>query len=142
MEKWYGSAGICVSNDGKVLMVKQGKPEDKKLWTVPSGGKEENESYEECCVREIWEETGYNVNIMKYLFKKEGTTFGIPVEVHYYEVAIQSGKPKIQDPDQLIYEIAWKSADEVESLDLSFPDDRELLMSYVSDVKIHSKIEK
>lgn len=117
-------------------LCKQGKQDEKKLWTVLSGGREENETFEECCIREIWEETGYNTSAVKYLFKKEGTTFGIPVEVHYYEVKVLSGEPKIQDPDQLIYEIAWKSADEVESLELSFPDDKKLLLEYTSGAEL------
>ena len=38
MQKWFGAAGICINSNGQILMVLQGKPEEKKLWTVPSGG--------------------------------------------------------------------------------------------------------
>jgi ADP-ribose pyrophosphatase YjhB (NUDIX family) len=51
VEKWVGSSGICINENGQLLMVLQGKPEEKKTWSVPSGGKETNESFEECCER-------------------------------------------------------------------------------------------
>nr|QRZ16296.1 NUDIX hydrolase [Virgibacillus sp. AGTR] len=51
MKKWLGAAGVCVY-DRKVLMVLQGTPEEPKRWSVPSGGLEAGETFEECCVRE------------------------------------------------------------------------------------------
>lgn len=40
---------------------------------------------------------------------------------------------KIQDPDNLIYDIAWKSLDELKTLDLGFPEDREFLIDYLNN---------
>ncbi|PLT31029.1 NUDIX hydrolase [Peribacillus deserti] len=131
MEKWFGSAGICVNGEGKILMVLQGRPEEKRVWSIPSGGLEPGETFEECCVREVWEETGYEVEIARPLFIKEGVTFGIDVEVHYYELKLIGGSAIIQDPDELIHEIAWKSADEISDLDLSFPEDRSFLLDFL-----------
>ncbi|PFL57217.1 hypothetical protein COJ27_29910 [Bacillus cereus] len=37
-------------------MVLQGKTEEKKVWAIPSGGKEQ-EAFDACCIREIKEET-------------------------------------------------------------------------------------
>lgn len=133
MEKWYGSAGVCVNDLGQILMVLQGKPEEKKVWSVPSGGKEGTETYEECCIREIKEETGYDVKVIKTLFIKNGTSFGIDVEVHYFEVIVIGGKAKIQDPDCLIYEIAWKPIHEFKKLELSFPEDRDFLLNKIRE---------
>lgn len=61
-------------------MVKQGTPEEEKVGSVPSGGKEANETLEECCIREIQEETGYEVIIILPLFVKSNDD----VEVHYF----------------------------------------------------------
>ncbi|MCH1626406.1 NUDIX hydrolase [Ferdinandcohnia quinoae] len=130
MEKWYGAAGICVNEHNQILMVLQGKPEEKKVWSVPSGGKESSETFEQCCIREIKEETGYDVKIVRPIYKKVGITYGIEVEVQYFEVGVIGGKQCIQDPDNLIYEIAWKSANELLELELSFPEDRELLLDF------------
>lgn len=59
MNKWVGAAGVCVNSDGQLLMVLQGKPEEEKRWSVPSGGIEQGEALEDCCIREVYEETGY-----------------------------------------------------------------------------------
>lgn len=114
----------------KVLMVLQGTTDEPKRWSVPSGSLEEGETFEECCVREIREETGYNVEIIRPISKKE-SQYG---EAKYFEVKITGGKAKIQDPDNLIYDIAWKSAEEIENLDLSFPEDKNFLIDYIQKI--------
>lgn len=37
MQKWFGSSGVCINENPELLMVLQGKPEEEKMWTVPSG---------------------------------------------------------------------------------------------------------
>lgn len=131
MEKWYGSAGICINEYGELLMVLQGKPEERKTWAVPSGGRENNETFESCCTREIEEETGYTVEVVEELRVKKGNYENIYYEAHYFLVKLVGGERKIQDPDHLIYDIAWKSAEELKNLELSFPEDREFLIDYI-----------
>lgn len=129
---WYGSAAICINEQKQILMVKQGKPNETKVWALPAGQKEEGESFEECCVREVFEETGYHVAINQKLFVKNGHTYGIDVHVVYFYVKLLGGKGTIQDPDGLIYEISWKSAEEMKNLELSFPEDRDVILEYLA----------
>ncbi|WP_137792107.1 NUDIX hydrolase [Bacillus sp. E(2018)] len=129
--KWEGASCICV-NDGKLLMVLQGTAAEEKKWSIPSGGREENESLEECGIREVWEETGYVVKVTKKLHIKEGISQNIQFKVQYYLTELVGGSPVIQDPDGLIHDIRWVSLKELETLTLSFPEDRELLQSYLS----------
>ncbi|MDM5318292.1 NUDIX hydrolase [Fictibacillus sp. b24] len=129
--KWQGASCICV-HDGKLLMVLQGLPQEEKRWSVPSGGREGNESLEACCIREVWEETGYVVKIIQKLHSKEGISQGIHYNVQYFSAEMISGSPAIQDPDGLIYDIRWVSLEELDTLTLSFPEDRVLLCSYLS----------
>lgn len=133
--KWEGTSCICV-HDGKILMVLQGTPEEEKKWSVPSGGREGNESLEACCIREVWEETGYVIKIIQKLHSKEGVSQGIDYKVQYFSAEMIGGSPVIQDPDGLIYDIRWVSWEELDTLVLSFPEDREVLCSYLSQVKI------
>jgi len=128
MDKWFGSSAICINEHGELLMVLQGTPEEKKLWATPSGGKESGETFEECCIREVEEETGYIVEIIDKLFVKQNEF----VEVHYFLVKVVGGSKSIQDPDQLIYDIAWQSIDDLKTLALSFPEDREFLMNLLN----------
>ncbi len=140
MQKWYGSSGVCINENGQLLMVLQGKPEEVKSWSVPSGGQEKDETFEECCVREIKEETGYVAEIVDEIKVKKGIydEINISFEVHYFLVKIVGGERKIQDPDNLIYDIAWKNIDELKELSLSFPEDRDFLIDCIKSNYSHN----
>ncbi|MCU9614667.1 NUDIX hydrolase [Caldibacillus lycopersici] len=133
--KWLGSAGVCINDRCEVLMVKQGQPYEKKLWTVPSGQLEGAETFEQCCVREFKEETGFNGVVLHPLHVKKDKVSQMEIEVHYFMVRIISGKACIQDPDQLIYEIAWKNADDIAKLEFSFPEDRAFILDLLNECR-------
>jgi len=80
-------------------------------------------------------ETGFVVEIVEEITKKQGNarTYHIAIEVHYFLVKIIGGERVIQDPDNLIYDIAWKTLEDLKTLDLSFPEDRALLMHYIEN---------
>lgn len=59
--------------------------------------------------------------------------FNVSVKAHYFLVKIVSGKLNFQDPDKLIHDISWKCVDEIKSLELSFPEDREFLITYITN---------
>ncbi len=52
-----GSRGIIV-RDGMILLSHEA---NSGWWLIPGGGMEEGETPEECCIREVEEETGYIV---------------------------------------------------------------------------------
>lgn len=126
---WKGAAGVCINEDNKLLMVLQAAPDEEPKWTVPSGGVEGNETFEECCIREFEEETGLKVEVVSKLQDKKGLNaqFGISYELQYFQVRVISGELTVQDPDELILNIAWKSVAELDELDMSYPDDLEFL---------------
>ncbi|RDU37696.1 DNA mismatch repair protein MutT [Neobacillus piezotolerans] len=134
MVKWAGAAGICINEESRILMVLQGKPEETKKWAVPSGGVEKGETYRECCRREFEEETGFLVEVLDEVKVKTGTYEGFSVEVRYFILKIMGGSRKIQDPDNLIYDIAWKTKEDLAALDFSFPEDRDFLLRYIEKV--------
>jgi aminoglycoside 6'-N-acetyltransferase len=125
MFQWKGAAGVCINEENQVLMVLQAAPDEEPKWTVPSGGIEGNETYEEACIREFEEETGLTVEIVSKLQDKNGMNaqYGISYDIQYFLVKQVSGELTLQDPDEFILEIAWKSADELDSLELSYPED-------------------
>lgn len=129
MFKWQGAAGICFNERNEVLMVLQAAPGEDKLWTVPSGTLEEGETFEECCVREFWEETGLTVHPSEKVHQKNGllSDYGISYYVEYFVVNFVSGELTIHDPDEFIHEIAWKSLDDIKRLPLAYPDDIHIL---------------
>ncbi|EFI66566.1 NUDIX hydrolase [Lysinibacillus sp. HST-98] len=123
--KWLGAAAICLNESNQLLMVLQGTVDEEKTWTVPSGGKEATEDFKTCCIREVYEETGYTVDIIKEIYYKDNEV----VEVRYFQTILTGGQMMIHDPDELIYDIAWKSKEEVALLPLTFPEDRVFLLS-------------
>ena len=125
MFQWKGAAGVCINEENQLLMVLQAAPDEEPKWTVPSGGIEGNETYEEACIREFEEETGLTVEIISKLQDKNGMNaqYGISYDIQYFLVKRVSGELTLQDPDEFILEIAWKSADELDSIEMSYPED-------------------
>jgi 8-oxo-dGTP diphosphatase len=64
------SQAIIIENS-KVLMVKQYVQRGDIVWNFPGGGIENNETTEQACIREVKEETGYDVQITKLLYQSE-----------------------------------------------------------------------
>ncbi|AFC29562.1 GCN5-like N-acetyltransferase [Paenibacillus mucilaginosus 3016] len=127
---WRGAAAMIRNESRQLLMILQGRPEEEKKWSVPAGGLNDGEALEECCAREVWEETGHRVQVGAYLHEKRGISRGYPYLVKYYEAEITGGAPVIQDPDGLIYDIRWMSAPEIRELALTYPEDRAFLLEY------------
>lgn len=71
-------AGIIPMDEGFALMHRVGVKKRKDIqdyYTFPGGGLEENESLEEGTIREIKEEFGINVKVIKKLYEMESERF-------------------------------------------------------------------
>ena len=117
-----GSAAIIVENS-KILMVRQGASDEALKWTVPSGRKNSNESFEECCIRETFEESGLVVKVLHEYMSKETDSY----KIIYYVCEHISGEMQINDPDHLIHDVKWFTQDEVQELELSFDEDKKII---------------
>ena len=124
--KWNGAAAIII-RENKLLMVKEKGMEG---WSIPSGGMEEGETPEAACIREVWEETGFNVIVKEKLHIKEVAIDHYDVMTHYFYCEIKQGEITYHDPDELVEEIAWKTCEEVEEVKHVYPEDREMLLSF------------
>ena len=131
MKSWSGSAAICINEQREVLMVNSFGSEE---WAVPSGGIEEGESPEECCIREVKEETGYDVKVIEPLRVKETTIKGIKVKTYYFRVEKFGKSSGINDPDKEIAEVDWKSLSEIITIHHTYPEDLRLLLEQLDKV--------
>lgn len=60
------SAGAVVFDGaGRILLIRRGKPPQAGRWSVPGGKCRPDESTEAACVREVWEETGIRVRVIR-----------------------------------------------------------------------------
>lgn len=55
--------GAVIEKDGKILLVKEGKPLAYGLWNIPAGRLDKNENPIDGAKREVKEETGYDIEI-------------------------------------------------------------------------------
>jgi 8-oxo-dGTP diphosphatase len=61
------SAAVCIEEDGRLLLVKRGMEPWKGAWYMPAGYLEVDEEPQDCAVREVLEETGFEVKVANLL---------------------------------------------------------------------------
>lgn len=115
MEEKRPNVGVAVliMRDGKFLVGKRMGAHAAGTWGVPGGHLEFGESWEECAIREIKEETGLNVVSPVFL----GVTNDVMQEEsrHYVTIFMKcecpaEREPIITEPDRF-EELRWVDAD-------------------------------
>jgi len=134
MANWKGAAGVCVNERNEILLVLMKAPEEDSKWSVPASGTETGETLEQCCEREFEEVTGLSVKAGEILKTRNGNYEDAAVlfDLHYFRVEVTGGELIIPKDDFLIEDISWKSIEEIEKLELAYPDDLELFKSLVA----------
>ena len=85
--------GITFINDDVLLIERYRKDGNKMLhyFTIPGGGVEEGESYEETAIRETYEETCVKTKVIEYLEEED---YGDGM-AHWYYMKYLSGIPEL-----------------------------------------------
>jgi 8-oxo-dGTP diphosphatase len=114
-------AGCAIVKENKILLIHR---ISKSWWELPGGKVDEGESLEQTAVREIKEELGCDVQIIKKLgtdsFKQEDRFF----EYHWFLAQTRPGSiPTIKEPD-------------------SYDDMRYFLIEELEEIKLSLNMEK
>ena len=96
------AGGVIVGDDGKVLVAHRPRYDD---WSLPKGKADPDESDEDCAVREVEEETGWQCRLVRELPSvRYHDRYGRPKIVRYWEMAIEGGEFRANDE---VDEVAW-----------------------------------
>ena len=132
----FAAGGIVLSED-KILLVKNKKGDtsthSEPWWGYPKGHLEEGEKPSEAAVREVFEETGFEVEIVnnkpvaesRYEIERSGEI--LQKTVWFYEMKVVA--PFINEPDDEIDEIAL--VDFESALELLTHDEDRKILKYV-----------
>lgn len=107
-------AGVAIVRHGRVLAARRTQPtEYAGRWEFPGGKVDPGESTEEAAVREIREELGCEVEIVRRLPGEQPLSLGFVLRV--YEATVLSGEPMPQAPDHDA--IRWLAPEQLDQVD-------------------------
>ena len=124
---------IIVNWNNKYLILKRGPNVSyTNHWCVPCGYLDWDESLKECCIREIWEESGINLNDYNYS-KSLDSPYDIvsdptinhnqDIALHYWVKIFSDEQPKINtdivDKNEVL-EVKWIDSSEVNDYEYAF----------------------
>ncbi len=125
-------AGCVLPNQaGEILLIHR-NTEKRVQWEVPGGKIEEGEEAISTAAREIQEELGVEVNILKELGSKEFTEDNFMMHYTWYLAEITKGEPRLMEDnyDELRY-FSW--ADLTKMTEQLSPNTRNLVAAYVNN---------
>ncbi len=91
--------------DGKILLTYETK---KDVYMSPGGGLEKDESLEECCAREVMEESGLKVNVGEHLFTVNEYVFDELFIAHYFLCEVTGEGKQALTPTEIDHGVAPK----------------------------------
>jgi 8-oxo-dGTP diphosphatase len=94
-------------------------------WCLPKGKLKRGETSEEAALREVREETGYDVELGSYLGEMQYTVNGDPKVVRLWQMRPRGRSHGIEDQGE-VQEVVWMSGDQAVAR-LDYPLEKEIL---------------
>jgi 8-oxo-dGTP diphosphatase len=110
------AGGIVFDADRRLLLIRRATPPSVGQWSVPGGRCKPDESSAAACMREVAEETGLTVAVIRHAGRVERPGVGREVfDIDDFVCAVTAGQLQAGDDAS---EARWVTRDELESLDL------------------------
>lgn len=125
--RWYpqypmiGVAALILK-EGRMLLIKRSQEPSKGMWSIPGGRLELGETVSEAVKREVLEECGVQIEIVRFLDVIDRILHDNDGKIHYHFVLIDmlanyiSGEPKAQSDAE---ECRWITPSELTKLDMN-----------------------
>ncbi|HEY3631484.1 MAG TPA: NUDIX domain-containing protein [Jatrophihabitantaceae bacterium] len=116
--KWEPCAGgIVLDAAGRLLVVQRSQPPSAGKWSIPGGRCEPRESSRDACIREVREETGIDVEVLRSAgrVQREGPG-GVGYDIEDFVCAVRGGVLRAGD-DAL--DARWVTRTELAALDMA-----------------------
>jgi len=132
--------GIVIDSEGRILVLQRDRDwhkEAHKKWEFPGGKVDFGEHPEETCIREIFEESGYNASVRKVLPKIESSYWEYEDRdsqqiLICYVCDLIDGNPNLEDHG--VMKLKWCLPDEIFELEV-LPKTHEFLKIYLENKK-------
>lgn len=108
-------ASCCVKDNDRILLVQENKNEVKGLWDLPGGKVKPTESIEQAAIREIMEETGYNIELDSLLLIQNYITLKGELLIIYFNAKLLNKKQKEYKKEE-IKNVRWFTIDEIKKI--------------------------
>lgn len=125
--------GGIIEKDGKILMVQEAKKKCYKKWNFPAGHLEEGEKIFDGAIREIYEETGCKVKLIKTLpiVNREFDNDMFIIITFIAELL----EEKISFNENEILDVKWIEIEKIEKMDNNELRDENLIKSTIKSIE-------
>ena len=115
------ASGCIIISDGKLLVSNDGKDE---FFKIPGGKVKEKESLEECALRELKEETGFEGKIISKLptmklNKKPGTEEDIKIFLYHFKSELKNFHGDFNSFEHNNHKVIWVPLDKIENYEVA-----------------------
>lgn len=105
-------SACLIKKDNKYLLVQEAQPKVYGLWNLPAGHVDKGEKIREAAIREVKEETGYDVQLVREItILHEEATNAVK---HIFDADIIGGKLSIKEDE--ILSVKWLTFEEVKNI--------------------------
>jgi ADP-ribose pyrophosphatase YjhB (NUDIX family) len=120
---------VVLNKDNKILLVRH-KKGNQRYWVLPGGRLEYGETFEECAVRELKEETGLDVEVERFLFLSEAIAPDRSRHIVniFIKAKVVGGTMKLGD-EPVLAGVDFMALEDLEKLSLFPPVSQEIIES-------------